>query len=106
MTGGQPLPAYARLVAGGLELRLKVVPGASRSRVVGLLADQLKVQVATPPEDGKANAAVLTLLAAWLGCSPRDLELTAGHSQPRKTVLVRAPVALPASRGWAGGREF
>ena len=47
-------------------LSVKVVPGASRDRVAGMLGDALKVQVSAPPEAGKANKAVLRVLAEFL----------------------------------------
>ena len=86
------LPAYATAVTGGLELRLKVVPGASRSAIAGELGDRLKVKVAAPPEDGKANAAVCAALNAWLGV---PVEIIAGHGNPLKTVRVRGLSVLP-----------
>ncbi|HWE97792.1 MAG TPA: DUF167 domain-containing protein [Tepidisphaeraceae bacterium] len=48
-------------------LNVKVVPGAKRDRVVGRYGDGVKVQVSAPPEDGKANRAVVGVLAASLG---------------------------------------
>lgn len=89
-------PAYARVVPGGLELRLKVVPGASRSAIAGELGDRLKVKVAAPPEDGKANAAVCAVLAQWLGA---PVEVIAGHGNPLKTVLAKGVAAVPALTG-------
>jgi uncharacterized protein len=80
------LPAYARRVAGGLEIRLKVVPGASRSEIVGLLGDRLKVRVAAPPEAGEANRAVVRLLRAWLGVE--EIEIVAGRASAAKTARV------------------
>lgn len=73
---------------GGVALKVKVVPGASRSKVAGVLGDRLKVAVAAPPEGGKANKAVCELLAETLGVSAKAVEVTAGHTQPRKTVVV------------------
>ena len=72
----------------GVVLHLKVVPGASRSRIVGLLGDRLKVAVAAPPEDGKANDAVCKLLAEALGIPARQVAVTQGHSRPQKTVTI------------------
>jgi len=92
-------------ITGGVELQLKVVPGASRSRVVGLLGNALKIQVAAPAEKGKANAAVIELLARTLRVGLKEIELVRGESQPRKTVRVRgisvdaARAALDARRG-------
>jgi uncharacterized protein len=90
-----PLPAYARRVGPDLELRLKVVPGASRASLAGALGDRLKVRVAEPAEGGKANRAVLALLHDWLDGA--SLELVSGHTTPLKTVRVRSRRSLPAT---------
>jgi uncharacterized protein (TIGR00251 family) len=74
--------------SGGVRLALKVVPGASRDRVVGPLGDALKVAVAKPPADGAANKAVVKLLAAHLGVAESAVTITRGHTNPRKEVLV------------------
>lgn len=78
---------WLRAVQGGVELRLKVVPGASRSAIAGELGDRLKVRIAAPPEGGKANRAVEDLLAELTGCI---CTVTTGHGSPLKTLLVAA----------------
>lgn len=75
-------------VPAGVAIRVKVVPGASRSKVAGLLGDRLKVAVAAPPEAGKANAALCELLAGVLEVGKRAAQVTSGQTQPRKTVTV------------------
>lgn len=74
----------------GVRMRIKVVPGASRSKVAGLLGDRLKIAVQAPPEGGKANQAVCKLLATLLDVPPRDVVVIAGHTQPQKTIEVLA----------------
>ncbi|RUM94848.1 MAG: DUF167 domain-containing protein [Thiothrix sp.] len=69
-------------------LRIKVVPGASRSEIAGWLNDRLKVRVAAVPENGKANRAVEDLLSKALGISSRQVHITAGTQSPRKTVEI------------------
>jgi uncharacterized protein (TIGR00251 family) len=69
-------------------IAVKVVPGARRTRIVGRYGDALKVQVAAPPERGKANEAVIALLAATLDLRPNQLALRQGHTQPRKVFEV------------------
>jgi uncharacterized protein (TIGR00251 family) len=69
-------------------LKIKVVPGSSRDRVVGRLGDAIKVQVSAAPEGGKANAAVIAVLAEYLDLPPRQLSITHGHAQPRKTISI------------------
>ena len=77
-----------KAVEGGVEIAVKVVPGASRSRLMGLLGDALKVQVAAPAEKGKANAAVAALIAGKLGVAVKAVEIVAGQTTPNKRVRV------------------
>jgi uncharacterized protein YggU (UPF0235/DUF167 family) len=79
-------------------LRLKVVPGASASEVVGRHGDRLKVRVSAAPEAGAANRAVLELLAVRLGVSPRSLTLAAGAGAPLKTVCVHGLTLADVAR--------
>ncbi len=65
-------------------INVKVVPGASRNRVAGRYGDGLKVQVSAAPEKGKANAAVIDVLAEFFGIPARQVELVSGHGNPRK----------------------
>jgi uncharacterized protein (TIGR00251 family) len=83
---GPELAISARV--DGIELRVKVVPGASRSRLAGRLGDALKVAVAAPPEGGKANAALIKTLAAALGVKRSDVTIVSGHGSPLKRVAV------------------
>jgi uncharacterized protein (TIGR00251 family) len=69
-------------------LAVKVVPGARQSRVVGKYGDAIKIQVTAAPEHGKANQAVIAVLAEALGVSPHHLQILRGHTQPRKIVEV------------------
>ena len=72
----------------GVRLALKVVPGASRDRIVGVLGDALKVAVSKPPADGAANQAVVKLLAAAFNVPLAAITILHGHSNPRKEVLI------------------
>ena len=72
----------------GVRIAMKVVPGASRDRVMGTLGDALKVAVSKPPEGGAANRAVVQLLAAALGVGAAQVEVVKGLTNPRKEVRV------------------
>jgi uncharacterized protein (TIGR00251 family) len=78
-----------RAVGDGVQFAVKVVPGAARDRVVGLLGNRLKVQVAAPPEGGKANARLCELLAAELGVATRAVQVISGAGNARKIVAVQ-----------------
>ncbi len=92
-----------KAVADGVEINVKVVPGASRDRIMGLLGDALKVQISAPPEKGRANAAVIEVLAKALGVSGKSISLVGGVTSPRKSFHiygrsvseVRAALGIP-----------
>jgi uncharacterized protein len=69
-------------------LSLRVSPGASRAAIVGRHGPAWKLRVAAAPEDGKANAAVVRLLADVLDISERDVEIVSGHTSRDKTVAL------------------
>ena len=69
-------------------LSLKVVPGSSRDEIVGWLGDSLKVKVKAPPEKGRANEAVVALLAERLGIDNSGVAVVSGHSSPAKVMEV------------------
>lgn len=65
------------------------MPKASHDRLVGWVGDALKVRVTAAPERGKANLAVITLLADALGTARECLQLVAGNASERKIVMIR-----------------
>ena len=69
-------------------INVKVVPGASRDRVVGRYGEGIRVQVSAPAEGGKANRAVEQVIADALGVKAQQVRVVKGHSQPRKAVEV------------------
>lgn len=72
----------------GYLLRLTIVPGASRTEIVGLLGDRLKVRVAAAPEKGRANRKLLEFLAACLGLPKKAVRLSSGAQSREKVVEV------------------
>jgi uncharacterized protein len=90
--------AWAREGSGGAVLELLVQPRASRTRIVGEHDGRLKIQLAAPPVDGEANAALLEFLARALGLKRSEVSLLAGESGRRKRVRVAgvAPDAAAA----------
>jgi len=80
---------WLKPVPGGVELSLLVQPRASRTRVLGEHDGLLKVQLAAPPVDGEANAALVEFLAKLLGVPRRQVSLIAGDASRRKRVSVQ-----------------
>ena len=79
---------WLREAPGGVILEILVQPRASRTRVVGEHDGRLKVQLAAPPVDGEANAALVDFLAGELGARRSDVTIERGDTGRRKTVRV------------------
>ena len=79
-------------------LKVKAVPGASRSEIVGRLGAALKIRVAAPPEGGKANREILELLAERLGLPAASVTLVSGAASPAKVVEL---LGITAEQAWA-----
>jgi uncharacterized protein (TIGR00251 family) len=90
-------PAWARDGAGGAVLEVLVQPRASRTRVVGEHDGRLKIQLAAPPVDGEANAALLAFLADALGVKRADVALLAGEAGRRKRVAIAGVTGADAA---------
>ena len=73
-------------VTASTRLQLRVSPGASRAGVVGRHGDAWKVRVAAPPEDGRANDAVVRLLAERLHVPRASVSVVSGHTSRDKVV--------------------
>jgi uncharacterized protein (TIGR00251 family) len=70
-------------------LRLRVSAGAGRTEIVGRHGDAWKLRVTSAPERGRANAAVLRLLADALGVPEHSLALVSGHTSRDKIVELQ-----------------
>jgi uncharacterized protein (TIGR00251 family) len=82
----------------GIVLRIHVQPGAGRSAVVGRHGDALKVRVAAPPVEGRANEAARSLLAEALAVPEADVELTSGQSSRSKRFRLKGLDAEEADK--------
>lgn len=84
---------WYRAVEGGVRVRLKVQPKARRAGILGLAPDPegaaLRLAVTAPPEDGKANAAVVALLAGALDVARAAVFVVSGATDRRKLVEIR-----------------
>lgn len=82
-----------RDTSAGLLLFLKVTPNAAKDEIGAVVADvdgqgQLAVRVRAVPEKGKANKAVIKLIAKSLGCRPSSIEVVRGDTSRHKQLVI------------------
>ncbi|MDR0740860.1 MAG: DUF167 domain-containing protein [Puniceicoccales bacterium] len=71
-----------------MRFHLKVIPNASRSEIITEKNGNLKVKVQAPPEDGRANKAVIQLLAQHFKIPKNHIKIIAGEKSHQKIIEV------------------
>ena len=69
-------------------LELHVQAGAAKSEFAGEHGGRLKLRLAAPPVEGKANAALIEFLAEYYGVPKRNVRIAAGLRSRRKRVII------------------
>jgi uncharacterized protein (TIGR00251 family) len=91
-------PLTVRGGDSGVRFAVRVQPRASRSEIVGVHGDAMKIRLSAPPVDGAANDALVELVADALGVSRRAVRIVAGESSRSKTVEVEGVTAAAVLR--------
>jgi len=74
----------------GVLLKLHIQPGATKTEIVGLHGDRLRIRLKAPPVDGKANAGLIRFLSDILKVPKGRITITHGEAGRQKTVFVEA----------------
>ena len=92
--------AWRRVGAdGSITLTIHALPGAKRTEVAGVHGDCLKIRLAAPAVEGRANDTLIAFLAKSFGVPRRNVTLLRGESGRRKTLRIAFPAARP-DRDW------
>jgi uncharacterized protein (TIGR00251 family) len=89
---------WLRESAGRTTLTLHIQPGAKKTEVAGQHGDALKIRLASPPVDGKANAALINFVADRLGLAKSAVSLKSGQTSRRKVLEITAAPQDTAQR--------
>lgn len=79
---------WLRADGDGVVLSLHIQPGAKKTEIVGLHGEFLKIRLAAPPVDGKANAALIEFLAAKVSLGRTAVSLISGETSRAKRVRI------------------
>jgi hypothetical protein len=80
--------SYYAVKGDALVLELHVQPGASRTEIAGLHGGRLKIRLAAPASDGRANAALIEFLSSEFKIPKRNVSIEAGLASRRKRVAI------------------
>lgn len=80
--------SWIRRDGDAVVLTLHIQPGAKKTEIVGLHGAALKIRLAAPPVDGKANAALIAFVAAKVGAGRTAVELLSGETSRAKRVRI------------------
>jgi uncharacterized protein (TIGR00251 family) len=90
-------PNWYRRDGENITLTLHVQPGAKRNEIAGLHGDALKIRLAAPPIEGRANEALLKFIAKLFDVPLRQVELKRGEQSRHKVILVQRSRVEPDS---------
>lgn len=93
---GRESPAWLVPAGPAWLLALHVQPGAKVTMIQGRHGDALKIRLAAPPVDGKANAELVRFLAETLQVPRNALELVAGQASRQKRIRIASPLSRDA----------
>ena len=95
-----PRRCWLREEGGAVVLALHVQPGAKRTEAAGEHGGALRIRLAAPPVDGKANAELVRFLADAFDVPQRQVTIVRGETSRQKSVRIDAPAARP-DRVWS-----
>ena len=81
------LSQFIKISKDGISIDCWIQPKASRTAISGIHGTSIKITVAAPPEDGKANAELCAFLSKMLGIPKSSVQIKSGHASRRKIIF-------------------
>ena len=69
-------------------IKVKIVPGSSKNKIIGAYNDALKISIATPPVEGKANKKCIAYLAKYFDVAKSKIEIISGQTSKNKLIKI------------------
>jgi uncharacterized protein (TIGR00251 family) len=79
---------FLSVVSNEIHIAIKALPGASKTEFAGVQEQRLRVRIAAAPEDGRANAELISFISKSLGCPKKEVRLLRGTQSRIKTIAV------------------
>jgi uncharacterized protein (TIGR00251 family) len=79
---------YFEITGNDIIVKVKIVPGSSKNKIVGVYNDSLKINITTPPVEGKANKKCIAYLAKYFDIAKSKIEIISGQTGKNKLIKI------------------
>ena len=77
-----------KITGNDIIVKVKIVPGSSQDKIIGIYNDALKIAIAAPPVEGKANKKCIAYLAKYLDVVKSKIEIISGQTSKNKLIKI------------------
>ncbi|MCK4240393.1 MAG: YggU family protein [Candidatus Atribacteria bacterium] len=77
-----------KIVGNDIVIKVKIVPGSSKDKIIGIYNDALKIAIAAPPVEGKANKKCIAYLAKCFDIAKSKIEIISGQTSKNKLIKI------------------
>lgn len=79
---------YFKITGNGIVIKVKIVPGSSKNKIVGVYNNALKISITAPPVEGKANKECIAYLSKYFDVAKSKIEIISGKSSKNKLIKI------------------
>ncbi len=79
---------YFKIMGNDIIIRVKIVPGSSKNKIIGVYNDSLKITITAPPVEGKANKKCIAYLAKYFNVAKSKIEIISGLASKNKLIRI------------------
>jgi len=79
---------YFKIAGNDIIIKIKIVPGSSKNKIIGAYNDALKITIAAPPVEGKANKKCIAYLAKYFDIAKSKIEIISGKNSKNKLIKI------------------
>ncbi|GAI24606.1 unnamed protein product [marine sediment metagenome] len=79
---------FFKIVGNDIIIRTKIIPGSSKNKIIGIFADTLKIAIAAPPVEGKANKKCISYLSKHFDIAKFKIEILSGKNSRNKLIKI------------------
>ena len=79
---------YFKITGNDIIIKVKIVPGSSKNKIIGVYNDALKITITAPPVEGKANVKCIAYLAKYFDVAKSKIEIISGQTSKNKLIKI------------------